>query len=322
MIENAAKVQSYYGRLFILYNCWHLFVDSPIFGVGGFGSFALKYPIQQSVYFSKHLQFGDEHLLADNIMYACNDYIQILCETGIIGGCVIVALLFFFAQKSKREVRFFKTSILSPLLVSAVFYYPFHTTLLYALFVVCVVTVSSQEVKLILLNKYKMITLALFLVTCFGCHYSINHLISGKILMNCIKRSEITHYQQNLILDDFGENKYFLVKLSFQRNRGLDIYGRIKKHFIHSEILYQEGKDLMKNFDFKAAEKQFLQASHICPNRFRYRYALFKLYQTQNDTLKSKSIAIEISKMAVKVNTPVVVTIKREIDEYLHDPSN
>ena len=78
----------------------------------------------------------------------------------------------------------------------------------------------------------------------------------------------------------------------------------------------------MKNFDFKAAEKQFLQASHICPNRFRYRYALFKLYQTQNDTLKSKSIAIEISKMAVKVNTPVVVTIKREIDEYLHDPSN
>jgi tetratricopeptide (TPR) repeat protein len=65
------------------------------------------------------------------------------------------------------------------------------------------------------------------------------------------------------------------------------------------------------------AEESYKNASFLIPHLFVPRYRLFKLYATTNQPVKADSIAIQISKMKIKVFSDEVKEIKTEINKYL-----
>lgn len=96
------KTDSTKGRLFIYQNSLELLCHNFPKGIG-MNNFQRDYLKQQSLFFTNYE--GEQYLnsnfyLADDTRFAFNDYIQFICETGIIG----VLLLCFFTISLKNLI--------------------------------------------------------------------------------------------------------------------------------------------------------------------------------------------------------------------------
>jgi tetratricopeptide (TPR) repeat protein len=77
------------GRWFIVKRTVEMIADKPS-GIG-FGQFAVQYGIRQAAYFRQHGTDGKAALLADNVQFTLNEYLQVIAEGGIAMG-VLFAL--------------------------------------------------------------------------------------------------------------------------------------------------------------------------------------------------------------------------------------
>ena len=126
--------------------------------------------------------------------------------------------------------------------------------------------------------------------------------------------------QKKDAINNFCENKFFLMEVACSyNNTNTEIYNRIEKYFLHSEILFYESKKLIKIKKYDIAEQKLIFASNICPNRFRYKYELLKLYKITRNTTKTKQTAENIMKTPIKIMSPIVLAIKKEAAELLED---
>lgn len=129
---NQLKENSLHGRYFILSNSVRMFCDSPLTGQGGIGSFSAKYPLCQAEWFSAHPTIDKTLYLADNVMYASNEYVQILSEMGICGIIVILLFLFYTLSSTKKN-DILNRCLLLPTLIASLSYYILHVTLFCAI---------------------------------------------------------------------------------------------------------------------------------------------------------------------------------------------
>lgn len=316
IIGNESKSQSLWGRLFILKNCLSLFSDSPLIGNGGIGSFCVKYSMKQAQYFATHTEMDEYYMVADNVMLACNEYIQLLCETGLVGVGVFLYFIFYILKYSTDV--YIRKSILFSILVSAFFYYIFHTALFCALGIICIMLASVHSPTLFKIELSNLNTLIVGIVVSTGIIYSANHLRIGKKIRTTIDRRSLTDMQKEHIISNFGENKIFLASVAILDNSD-EINFRIKDLISHSDILFLEGQRLRRKKRFKLAEERLLQASYICPNRFRYKFELYKTYKDTNDMNKAYKMAEHIIRMPVKIPSPTVLAIKKEVRTFLEE---
>jgi hypothetical protein len=78
------------GRWFIVQRTAEMIKDNP--GGIGFGQFAVQYGERQAAYFKQHGTDGKEALLADNVQFALNEYLQVTTEGGIAMGLAMLAI--------------------------------------------------------------------------------------------------------------------------------------------------------------------------------------------------------------------------------------
>lgn len=78
------------GRWFIVQRTVEMIADKPS-GIG-FGQFAVQYGIRQAAYFKQHGTDGKAALLADNVQFALNEYLQVMAEGGIAMGLLFILL--------------------------------------------------------------------------------------------------------------------------------------------------------------------------------------------------------------------------------------
>ncbi|QEH42013.1 O-antigen ligase [Chitinophaga sp. XS-30] len=122
------RTVSVFGRMLVWKICRPMVADAPVFG-HGLGTFREIYPAYQMNYFSDPANAGDKRL-ADFVLYAYNEFLQIWIETGIVGlGLfVLMIVLSVFARQSKSafsaEERGVGAAILA-LMVFSLFSYPF-----------------------------------------------------------------------------------------------------------------------------------------------------------------------------------------------------
>lgn len=84
------KPSSSGGRWFIVQRTVEMIADKPS-GIG-FGQFAVQYGIRQAAYFKQQGTDGKAALLADNVQFALNEYLQVMAEGGIVIGMLFVLL--------------------------------------------------------------------------------------------------------------------------------------------------------------------------------------------------------------------------------------
>lgn len=318
-IGDPAKIQSTIGRLFIIKNSLILFITSPFIGNGGLGSFCIKYPNIQANYFATHEELCNIHLLADNVVYANNEYMHFLCETGIIGFIIICCLIILINKGMKGNTM--RENLFFPIIVSSIFYYTMHIALLFTLFLLCIMTSASSEnhQHMIRHNNRNLFLVLLIFSTSISC-YSINHAYSYKRMHEQFTYKDMDLQQKKDAINNFCENKFFLMEVACSyNNTNTEIYNRIEKYFLHSEILFYESKKLIKIKKYDIAEQKLIFASNICPNRFRYKYELLKLYKITRNTTKTKQTAENIMKTPIKIMSPIVLAIKKEAAELLED---
>lgn len=321
--NDITKANSQIGRLFILRNIITLFHDCPLIGHGGFGSFPVSYASCQSEWFSSHCNLSLEDnriLLADNIMYANNEYLQFLCETGLC-GIIALTILIRYSITSLRKDNFVLYSIPVPLLIAAAFYYVMHVSIFCSIaLIICIIASCRCSRKTTITSKCHVLYCILLFCGVYVTIYNIEHYRFSKKIHHTLIHTNISYAQAMNVLDQYGENHALMALLA---NRYTDstneIYDNIELNFIHSDMLWAEGRNLIRIGNDSVGEQKLLLATYIVPNRFRYNHELLQLYKRRGDTLKCLIFAHKILRMPVKIPSPIVTAIKMEANEFLND---
>jgi O-antigen ligase len=90
-VSNSESNQTYYTRLMIWRTTWRMFTDHPILGVG-LGAAPIGYTRYDPA--PGRLEVNATH----------NDYLQIVGETGAVGGVILILFLIFLARLSKTSL--------------------------------------------------------------------------------------------------------------------------------------------------------------------------------------------------------------------------
>lgn len=328
LISLSIKTDSTEGRLFILSRSWEMIEDKPLFGFG-IGGFKLHYMDYQAGYFASN-EDSRHSILADNINHPLNEYAKIIIEYGIIGLlCVIsgVILLYRYIDKKYHTIDFSLLLALLSIALFAMFSYPLqypHTWLILSLPVFLAYIKSKTICKVRSVYHYFVLVLGVLIISALSVRVH-KELEWGDLYRNHqeTERNELL-YRYEKLYTYFKSNPYFLYNYahilyqSQEYNHALLIANECNEywHDYNLEILRGDIYDSIGYKDY--AIYTFINASHMCPNRFMPLHKLFRMALKQQDFDLARFYAKAILSKPVKVDSAEVRFIINECYNYYH----
>ncbi len=333
------KSSSADGRLFIWQNCLQLIKGAPLFG-HGYQSFFTEIRYAQISYFKNNLCDIKNGLLADNIYFAYNDYLQITVEYGIVALMMLlftIYSIFSFKNTFGKETKLnlltiVRVSIIA-ILISMLFSYPLQNQTILICFLILIVIVSVYNNNNIILKielKRKFVLIGAHTIIIFSIlliYHATNSITNGHKWEKAFtdyekcKGDYITQYNKlfNVLKNDrsFIMNYGFILHNSGNYVRCIDIYEKYGYLCLSSDMYIIFGESYEKIKNYTKAEENYKNASFLVPHLFIPKYKLFKLYRITNQPNKADSIAQRISSMKIKIYSEEVRDIKTEINWYL-----
>jgi O-antigen ligase len=234
------KSDSSQGRLLIYKVSFSMLKENWLLGIGH-GQFKVQYNLAQSHYFSMHSIDNKEALLADNTIYAFNDFFQVVIEHGLLGLFFVLTFAFLIVGQLKKvqineqaqPLFIAAQASLLCIFITSLFSYSLQIFPIIFQATVCLTIIFSFPTKenrhfvfAILPNKMVKIICVIFsLLLCihFG-HSSFYHLKSNEayeLKKIGFKSNSMLQYQNlsNAYLQDgntlfqYGEGLYFLNEL-------------------------------------------------------------------------------------------------------------
>lgn len=320
----ALKRDSSHGRFLIWKISCNIIRDSPLIGTG-LNSYKSIYPTYQAKFYQQGKMTDKEILLADNTIYAFNEYIQLTCETGLVGLVFLLALVFLYlSNKNRKKNPLFIAGV--TLLISFLFTYSLHTPyfVVIAVLLLCFFSTTTRTVIRIQYPNARYLYGALCIVVLLIAHtfcyklYAFNQFISlhekpsVEITSEC-KKIERYLSDNPSFLYVFSQNLYSQGKYK----EALKRTSSLAKLIQNTDVNILQGGIHESLGAISKAEEYFKNASNICPNRFVPRYELMKLYiETGQDNL-AKQTAKEIIKLPEKIPSAITLAIKMEAESYL-----
>ncbi len=315
------------GRLLVWKISRNIVEDFSLTGVG-FDKFKAHYMAYQAEYFSQEKYSEQEVWLSDNVVYAFNDFLQLLIEQGFIGFALLLILIFVIRRQGKSTVHFLGTSLLIPLAVFACFSYPLQVLPLKMLGVIGIVFCAFDNSEKIQIFPHKFLRMGII----SGCVCLL--FFQGKILYglhtgySLWKKAVDTYF-----LADFKESTSFFEKAyPHLKTDGefLMHYGKalsLDQQFEKSNTILSEAQNYLNNTviqitlgdnykalkNYENAEKHYKIASCMTPNRLYPHYLLAKMYEEKGDLIKAKKQAEILLKMPVKVPSMAIFEMQEEM---------
>lgn len=327
------KPDSAFGRLFIWKTSKSMILDNPISG-NGFGFFKSNYGKTQAQYFLNNNASENEIQVADYVILAYNEFLEMLIETGLIGLILFLSLLYFALAKNKTQINvgyYFaaKASLISLLVLSMVSY-PFRFMPNLLTMVVCLfVLLNTNSYRSYTITRYKksFISVALLCVIsilflCLRQNYGKYYFRIGysKVISHDIDNG-ITSYKKALpILQNNGEFLFHLGSAYYQKQKNYECIAYLKRATsLCSEpnLFITLGNALKEEKGYKEAEQAYKIASGITPTKLYPRYLLAKLYIEMKETDKAIDIATFIIRANEKVPTTAGNQIKEEMQQLI-----
>ena len=325
ILFTCTKKASSEGRMFILKISASLIRNNILTGTGGFNSFPLNYPEYQADYFASGSGTEQDIMLADNTKYALNEPVQFISELGIIGFSLILLLarIIFLIRYENHFVR----HLFFCLLFVSCFYYIFHITVFQVILFLFILFVSSKEMIIFKLNLPCSIagSLIVLLLSTNMVYFTQSQFIHSLKMEKRISQGSELIDKQNILQIYFRDNPVFLTfyvyELFYKRKytECLEILKLIDKICIHSDFEQLKGRIYLQTGNPEDAEKYFIRACNICPNRFGYKYDLFKYYLENNQIDLAKDEALKIHNLKEKIPSPYTLAIKLEIERFLEE---
>lgn len=324
-----AKRDSALGRLFIWKISATMFVENPVFGLG-FHSFEEKYGNYLESYFSITTQKSKEVLLSDKVIYAFNDFIQLLVEQGMIGFLFIVLILYLlFTLKSQDSATKYVKVSLSLLVVSCTFSYPLEVNPIVFITVLFVSVLSSSFKQYVYTIPYKFVLL--FYIVVF-----VVSILTGNFLYRNYEAKKMCSFANDLyVAGKIGEAKDILQKAykvlqydskivqllakvlykSGQYEQSNDVLQEVKQYSSDPFLYIMEGDNYSMLGNARDAVNSYKIASNIDPKSIYPRYLLVNSLLVKGDTLHAIREAKFILNMKIKIRSEASEKMQAEMIE-------
>jgi len=336
------KTASADGRLFIWKVSTSIIKEHPFFGIG-FDRFKTHFMNYQANYFTTN-STSSEIILADNTYYAYNEMLQFVIENGLF-GLLFCTTLFFIIYKTKttQENKYINSFLKINLLAMVVFAFFSYPTQIVPFKIIAVVLISFITV----LNKKndlvytfrknqrttRFVLKSIFLLSgvylLFTAYTKITAIDNGYTEWKIAKDSQkFREYDLSIdefknILPLFAKNGAFLfsygkcLQKAKQHENAIKIFLKTQNHLNNSSIELSLAKSYKALNLIKKAELSYKKASQMVPVKFYPKYLLAKLYHETGQTNKAIQIATEITKMKIKINSPAIKKIKKEMENLI-----
>ena len=335
------------GRILIWKITAQIVGDKPLTGEG-FDRFGYAYMNQQAVYFKLHKN-KTEALLAGDVSYAVNEFLQFGAENGVPAMLFLLSgfyILLFKKSALKAEtsavidgfknmgLRAAKTGIIA-IAVFSMFSYPaqilpIKLNLVLYLTIVAFCSKSIITVKESPIKNIKNMAIKVAVCCCFYFVVLFMAFNYWKITL-AFKHWETAYDSYTMgiypqALDNYKKaypvlhrHGYFLI----QYGKALSMAGQHKtaiaillegKNYTNNSILQTTLGDSYKALNnWTLAERAYLKAELMTPGRFYPSYLLAKLYKDSHQTDKAKKKAKEVLAKPVKIQSSAVNQIKQEM---------
>lgn len=338
------RADSVLGRVLVWKVSALMFQESPFFGLG-LGSFERFYLDYQAQYFEQHGTDTPHNQLADKVIYAFNDYLQIVVEQGLVGLFLWFSVLFSVVFKTFKsmsglsdEIKFFHLSsmtALSVILFSALFSYPFEVLPLQVHFWVLLAGLSIKQTtskSRVILKPIIRLSAAVTIIFSGFLFLHWQHKIyeAKKQWQTTNELYNYQHYGQAIenykilypTLSYEGEFLLSYGKALYQAKlyeRSIEILEEAKSKIADPFLYINLGNAYQKTKNYNKAEDAYRYAIVMIPNRMYPHYLLAKMYLEKGDKEKAIQKAQFILKMPVKVASSATQEMKNEMKTFLEE---
>jgi O-antigen polymerase len=335
------KKDSSSGRLFIYKISATMLKDNWLLGIGH-GQFKVKYNEAQAQYFSTHNINSKEALLADNTIYAFNDFFQLFIENGIISILFATAIFIIFCStiiRAKIELEnkhLFEACIASLIciFVGSLFSYSLQIFPIIFQAILCVSTLNfllqNNRVKMPLMHtknriwKAVVVLISLILTLHFYCLVNYNLKSNASDALNKAGFKTMALREYKYIYNWYCKSGSTLLSHAqtlYYTNNLLEAKKVLNEAKLYNQYfeVYKLSADIENELgNFKQAKLDYLHALHIAPNRMRSRKNLLDFYLMQKDTTNALYWAKSIMNMPVKVKSAITDDIQIRTKEILN----
>jgi O-antigen ligase len=299
--------------------------DHPFFGTG-FGSFAAVYGEAQAGYFRAGKGGDTQIMVADAPEYAFNEYVQIAVESGLTGLILFIVMVSgIFCSRQTPDNNGIKWSLLA-VLIFAAFSYPFNVLPLVVLFVVLLALSASQSARLPVIPSVR--TSVICAIFCFA--FTLNAAIHifpcatayryWKLLSSDLRTGNCSEIlpEYEMLYEKLRHEKIFLseyarcLSTAGYYERGNTVYEQYLLYNANPEIYIAMGNNYKAMDNCEQAEKSYIHASHIIPNRHYPLYLLMVLYRETGQNDKAFQMAQNLLEKQVKIPSQTIRKMKEE----------
>ncbi len=332
LLTFAVKADSSWGRLLIYKVSVNMFKDNWLSGVGANG-FSSQYLNYQEAYFHNQSYSTRELLLADNTYYAFNDYWEFIISFGL-PAILLLWAAFYSGYKIFRSFLSINTGLCPKIAafvflsisVAAFFNHIFDSLVWRAIWCITLFSLLDNFQKRSRYSFYFLLFLALELplwVFKVQSDYEHKAIQIAKTLEDAGFLSEAD--SQYKTLESNLAFKQVSLKIAYgqylyrvgQYQHALTQVNDALSQYPNSDLIMLLAKINERLNLPLAAEKLYLRAIDMVPNRFLPRYELFKLYLRTSQTEKAMQIGKDALQLPVKVRTSMVHSIRLDIAKEL-----
>ncbi len=327
------KAASSNGRL-LIYTITFTQLKAKDYILGlGIGKFKATYNLLQAEYYSTHNINSTQSQLADNVSYLYNDWLQALLEIGLVGLLILVIIIFLFYKIFIRKKNIAKhnkilqitNTILIAISVAALFNFPLQSIYIFIPFILCVSIHFYFYYQLRTNYNYAIIkrikNFLLGILALFALYYSIiiyKYKCATKeaitLSLSGYKTEAISIFEklEKYPFADY-EATFQHAVLLFQVNKLPEALKKLKKseqlnisdvtYKLKADIYYELGNNI-------EAEKNYLVAVYMIPNRMVSKFNLMQFYLKTNQKEKATYWANAILTMKIKIPSNTTNDIK------------
>lgn len=330
------KPESANGRLLVHRVTLNMIADKPFQGFGPDG-FSQNYMNYQAAYFSSHPNTPVSEL-ADETIFAFNEYLHLFTEQGVMGLIITFSLLIFILirpiQHDYQQTARILQGAMVVLAVFCCFSYPFSDftfkaiglTLL-ALLISCTCP-DFREWQLTTWSRIGLAGSILFLV--LGAYPVFRQQETAWQKWN----AALGYYYENTdyslrtleeVSTKLAHNPVFLFTYGKALNKAKDYphaLSVLQQALVQSasyQTLVELGQSLEGLGRFDEAEVCWQKAGRMIPSRFLPGYLAALMYEKRGEYLRAQDIARKTLKKKIKVNTPEVRHIVRELKRIAYE---
>lgn len=304
-------------------------------GIGP-GQFRAQYNTWQARYFEHHDMNSREALLADNTFYAFNDYLQLVIERGIAGLvftgvvfiCFVLALREIKRMHSNSNLAAGASAAITTLAVAGLFSYPFQNWWIIAFTLLCAGIILYTIAKGAII-KYAIGVMIFLLASCSG-YRAVQLQLREQAKHKALELAQLGYKQESLnqlrqLTHQWPKDGHILylyareLYMAGKADSAL-VYLQQSTRYINTlENCRLFARIFDENGDTANAERYYLQAVYMVPNRFESRYDLVRFYVKVYDMPRATYWACSVLKLPVKVASAKAGGIKSYCRQFLEE---